>query len=194
VSCRASEDVVIRAGEEVLVNVACSAVVTNEECATCFVSLVEGMEVCQGGDPDVKDDRREAYSCTGNGTKDLCLLLKNVSGVGMQFSKGADLANCQIVGGVINGTSDFQDQALHAVHVAADRAFAGSCAANVLTDRPVPKVHKFSLLRVLRMFNTPMVVFFSGINAIAVAAIKGQEQFGFSFFIALALDNSQGSD
>jgi len=36
-----------------------------------------------------------------------------------------------------------------------------------------------------------MVVFFSGINAIAVAAIKGREQFGFSFFIALALDNSQ---
>ena len=83
VSCRASEDVVIRAGEEVVVNGACSAVVTNEECATCFVSLVKGMEVCQGGDPDVKDDRREAYSCTGNGTKDLCLLLKNVSGVEM---------------------------------------------------------------------------------------------------------------
>ena len=136
-SCRASEDVIIHAGEEVssLVNVACSAVVTNVECATCFVSLVKGMEVCQGGDPDVKDDRREAYSCTGNGTKDLCLLLKNVSGVGMQFSKGSDLTNCQIVGGVINGTSDFRDQTLHAVNVAADRAFAGSCAANVLTDR-----------------------------------------------------------
>ena len=43
----------------------------------------------------------------------------------MQFSKGADLANCQIVGGVINGTSDFRDQALQAVDVAADQAFAG---------------------------------------------------------------------
>ena len=106
-SCRASEDVVIRAGEEVVVNVACSAVVTKAECATGFVSVVEGMEVCQGGDPDVKDDRREAYSCTGDGTENLCLLLKNVSGVGMQFPKGSDLANCQIVGGVINGTSDF---------------------------------------------------------------------------------------
>ena len=109
----------------------------------------------------------------------------------MQFPKGADLANCQIVGGVIKGTSDFQDQALHAVDVAADQAFAGMCAANVLTDRPVPKVHKFCLLRMLRMFNTPMVVFFSGINAIAVAAVKGQGQFGFLFYITLALDNSQ---
>ena len=80
---------------------------------------------------------------------------------------------------------------MHAVHVAADRAFAGSCAANVLTDRLVPKVHRFSLLRVLRMLYTPVVVFFSGINAIALAAIQGQEQYGFSFFIALALDNSQ---
>ena len=87
----------------------------------------------------------------------------------MQFPKGSDLANCQIVGGVISGTSDFQDQTLHAVHVAADRAFAGSCAANVLTDRPVPEVHKFSLLRVLRMLYTPVVVFFCGINAIATS-------------------------
>ena len=70
------------------------------------------------------------------------------------------------------------------MNVAADRAFAGSCAANALTDRPVPKVHKFSLFQVLRMFNTPMVVFFSGISAIALAAIKGQEQYGFSFCIA----------
>ena len=91
---------------------------------------------------------------------------------------------------MINGTSDFRDQTLHAVHVAADRAFAGSCAANVLTDRPVPEVHRFNLLRVLRMLYTPVVVFFSGINAIALAAIQGQEQYGFSFFIALALDNS----
>ena len=75
--------------------------------------------------------------------------------------------------------------------MAADRAFAGSCAANVLTDRPVPEVHRFSLLRVLRMLYTPVVVFFSGINAIALAAIQGQGQYGFSFFIALALDNNQ---
>lgn len=41
------------------------------------------------------------------------------------------------------------------------------------------------------MLYTPVVVFFSGINAIALAAIQGQEQYGFSFFIALALDNNQ---
>ena len=142
-----------------------------------------------GGVPNVKDGRHEVYSCTGNGADDLCLLLENVSGIGMQLSKGTELANCQIVGGTIQGTSDFRDRALHAMDVAADQALAGSCAANVLTDRPVPNIHRFSLLRVLRMFNTPMVVFICGINAIGVAAVKGQKRYGFSFYIALAFDN-----
>ena len=55
------------------------------------------------------------------------------------------------------------------IYIAIEEVPPCVCPANVLTDRPVPEVHKFSLLRVLRMLYTPVVVFFCGINAIATS-------------------------
>ena len=147
------------------------------------------MEVCVGGDPKIKDNRRESYVCFGNDTDELCLVLKNVSEIGMKFPQGTDLVDCQIVADSIQGMSNFGKETFRAIEIAADKASANSCSANVLTARPVPLKHRFSLLRVLRMFNTPMVVFFCGINTLAVSARKGQGLYGFSFYIALALDN-----
>ena len=106
-------------------------------------------------------------SIFGNGTNELLFVLKNTSDVGMKFPQGASIADCQIVADSVQGMSNFEKETFEATDilvVAADNWSASSCSANVLTAHPVPVKHRLSLLQVLRMFNTPVVVFFCGIK------------------------------
>ena len=142
VSCKASGDIVISAGEEVLVSVTCDVVVPVDKCAAYFVPLVHGLEVCVGGDPSIVNNRRESYVCFGNDTTALWLVLKNTSGVGMKFSQGADIADCRLVADSIQGMSNFEKETFEAIDVAADNVSGSSCSAKILS-RPLP----ISLLR-----------------------------------------------
>jgi hypothetical protein len=190
VSCCLIEGATLRPGEELIVSVECNKSIDREEVASCFSSVISGVEVCRGGDGE-SEDRYEAYSCPGDGTSTIYITIQNVTDTGMQFEAGTMVAHLQLVQGALSGVSDFRDAALQAVaRISADHAVEGEFDPSVLSDRPIPAEHKFSRLTWIPIFYTMVAIFWGGINSVAVAARKGQETFGYAFRIVLVLENN----